>query len=47
MPIVAIDHVQLAMSFGEEAAPRRFYVEVFGLAEVPKPDQLAARGGCW
>jgi catechol 2,3-dioxygenase-like lactoylglutathione lyase family enzyme len=32
---------------GEEAAARRFYVRVLGLEEVPKPEPLAARGGCW
>jgi catechol 2,3-dioxygenase-like lactoylglutathione lyase family enzyme len=45
--IVAIDHVQLAMPAGGEAAARSFYVDVLGLAEVPKPPVLAARGGCW
>ncbi len=43
----AIDHVQLAMPAGEEAKARAFYVGVLGLAEVPKPPVLAARGGCW
>jgi catechol 2,3-dioxygenase-like lactoylglutathione lyase family enzyme len=31
---------------GEEDA-RRFYGEVLGLQEVPKPPDLATRGGCW
>ena len=42
-----IDHVQLAMPRGEEAAARRFYQGVLGLSEVAKPAVLAARGGCW
>ncbi|MFF4765498.1 VOC family protein [Streptomyces sp. NEAU-H3] len=26
---------------------RAFYTDVLGLAELPKPPVLAARGGCW
>jgi catechol 2,3-dioxygenase-like lactoylglutathione lyase family enzyme len=47
MRIVAIDHVQLAMPAGGEAAARVFYTGVLGLPETPKPPRLAARGGCW
>jgi len=47
MPIVALDHVQLAMPAGQEAAARRFYCEVLGLEEIPKPAALAGRGGAW
>jgi len=47
MAIVGLDHVQLAMPEGQEEAARRFYAGLLGLAEVPKPAQLAARGGCW
>lgn len=47
MVIRAIDHVQLAMPAGGEAAARAFYHGVLGLPEVPKPASLAARGGCW
>ena len=42
-----MDHVQLAMPRGGEAAARRFYGGVLGLIELPKPPDLAARGGCW
>jgi catechol 2,3-dioxygenase-like lactoylglutathione lyase family enzyme len=45
--VCAIDHVQLAMPPGEEAAARAFYTGVLGIREVPKPPALAARGGCW
>ncbi|KAB0682035.1 VOC family protein [Aureimonas leprariae] len=45
--IVGLDHVQLAMPAGSEAAARAFYRDVLGLAEVPKPANLAKRGGCW
>jgi catechol 2,3-dioxygenase-like lactoylglutathione lyase family enzyme len=45
--VIGIDHVQLLMPTGGEAAARRFYGEVLGLREVPKPDELSPRGGCW
>jgi len=47
MPILALDHVQLAMPEGGEHEARLFYAGLLGLAEVPKPANLAARGGCW
>jgi catechol 2,3-dioxygenase-like lactoylglutathione lyase family enzyme len=49
MKVVAIDHVQLAIPPGgeAEAAARRFYGEVLGFTELPKPAPLAARGGLW
>ena len=42
-----IDHVQVAIPVGGEDVARRFYAEALGLAEVPKPPALAARGGAW
>ena len=42
-----IEHVQLAMPQGREAEARAFYGGVLGLTEVPKPFDLASRGGCW
>lgn len=45
--IIGIDHVQLAMPAGGEAAARGFYAGVLRLSEVPKPAGLAGRGGCW
>ena len=47
MPLLRIDHIQLAMPPGEEEAARRFYGEALGLDEVAKPEHLARRGGCW
>ncbi len=47
MEIRALDHVQLAMPVGGEAAAQRFYGDVLGLPRVPKPPHLASRGGCW
>jgi catechol 2,3-dioxygenase-like lactoylglutathione lyase family enzyme len=46
-PFTAIDHVQLAMPPGEEEQARHFYRDLLGMAEVPKPSELAKRGGCW
>ena len=40
-------HVQLAMPEGAEEEARRFYGGVLGMAEVPKPEALAKRGGAW
>lgn len=45
--ITGIDHVQLAMPAGGEDDAWRFYSDVLGLREVPKPAGLAGRGGCW
>ena len=47
MKIVAIDHVQLAIPPDGEPAARRFYGEVLGLVELPKPEAMRARGGMW
>jgi catechol 2,3-dioxygenase-like lactoylglutathione lyase family enzyme len=45
--VEALNHVQLAMPAGEEAAARRFYEGILGIPEVEKPPHLAKRGGCW
>jgi len=47
MRVRGIDHVQLAMPAGGEDEARAFYGALLGLAEQPKPPDLAARGGCW
>jgi len=47
MMIIGIDHVQLAMPAGAVDIARHFYGDVLGLAEEPKPSNLAKRGGCW
>ena len=46
-PFLAIDHVQLAMPAGGENAARGFYRDLLGMIEVPKPAELASRGGVW
>jgi catechol 2,3-dioxygenase-like lactoylglutathione lyase family enzyme len=45
--ITGLDHVQIAAPPGCEEAARAFYGELLGLAEVPKPKSLLARGGVW
>jgi catechol 2,3-dioxygenase-like lactoylglutathione lyase family enzyme len=47
MKILSIDHIQIAMPPGEEAKARAFYVNVLGFTEIPKPPELAKRGGAW
>ena len=47
MKILAIDHVQIAMPMGEEERARAFYVGLLGFSELPKPPELAKRGGAW
>ena len=45
--ILSIDHVQIAMPVGEEEKARAFYIRVLGFTEIPKPPELAKRGGVW
>jgi catechol 2,3-dioxygenase-like lactoylglutathione lyase family enzyme len=47
--VVGIDHVQLAMPAGPEAEAQAeaFFTGLLGLPRIPKPPELAARGGCW
>jgi catechol 2,3-dioxygenase-like lactoylglutathione lyase family enzyme len=45
--IEGINHVQVSVPVGSEDIVRRFYCGVLGLAEVPKPEALRARGGLW
>ena len=42
-----LHHVQVACPAGGEDAARAFYGAGLGLTEVPKPPDLAGRGGCW
>ncbi len=42
-----IDHVQLAMPPGGEEQGVAFYEGLLGIPQVPKPPELATRGGCW
>ena len=47
MPVVALDHLQIAMPAGREADARRFYGELLGRRELAKPAATAGRGGVW
>jgi catechol 2,3-dioxygenase-like lactoylglutathione lyase family enzyme len=47
MRLLRLDHVQLAIPEGGEGEARRFYADALGLREVPKPSNLAGRGGAW
>ncbi len=42
-----LDHIQLAAPAGCEAEARAFWGDALGLPEVPKPADMAKRGGCW
>jgi len=43
----SILHVQVAIPVGGEDVAREFYGGLLGLKEIPKPPELAKRGGCW
>lgn len=47
MSVVGLDHVQIAIPAGAEDRARRFYGDLLGMRELPKPMPLAARGGAW
>ena len=42
-----VDHVQLAAPEGCEAEARKFFGELLGWTEIPKPENLRKRGGVW
>jgi catechol 2,3-dioxygenase-like lactoylglutathione lyase family enzyme len=42
-----LHHVQIAVPPGCEAEARAFYVDLLGMAEIPKPPHLSGRGGIW
>jgi catechol 2,3-dioxygenase-like lactoylglutathione lyase family enzyme len=43
-PPLALDHVQVAAPPGSESEAQRFYGDLLGLLELPKPPALAADG---
>lgn len=45
--ILGLDHVQVAAPRGCEEDARRFYGDLLGLEEMPKPESLCGRGGVW
>jgi len=47
MSLTGIDHIQLAAPPGCEPAARNFFGGLLEMEEIPKPELLRARGGCW
>lgn len=47
MSVIGLDHLQLAIPIDGETAARRFYCDMLGLTEIPKPESLQLRGGLW
>ena len=45
--ILRVQHAQITIPKGAETEARRFYCDVLGLKEVPKPESLQGRGGFW
>ncbi len=45
--MIALHHVQVSCPRSGEADVRKFYGDTLGLDEVPKPAELAKRGGVW
>jgi catechol 2,3-dioxygenase-like lactoylglutathione lyase family enzyme len=47
MTILSIDHIQIAIPPEGEENARGFYINILGFVEIPKPSELAKRGGAW
>ena len=47
MPILSLDHVQIAIPAGGEARARDFYCGILGFTEVEKPAAMAGRNSIW
>jgi catechol 2,3-dioxygenase-like lactoylglutathione lyase family enzyme len=47
MKILSIDHIQIALPPSGEDKAQAFYGDLLGFNEIPKPPQLAKRGGAW
>ena len=45
--ITRLDHIQLTMPAGQEAAARKFFGGLLEMEEETKPPAYAVRGGCW
>ena len=42
-----LSHVNVTMPPGREAEARHFYGGLLNLREIPKPESIRSRGGCW
>jgi catechol 2,3-dioxygenase-like lactoylglutathione lyase family enzyme len=47
MPILSIDHVQVAIPVASEERARAFYSDILGFTEISKPPQMAERKSIW
>ena len=47
MPILSIDHVQIAIPVASGDRARAFYSGILGFIEVPKPAEMAERKSIW
>jgi catechol 2,3-dioxygenase-like lactoylglutathione lyase family enzyme len=47
MPILSLDHVQIAIPIGNENRARGFYSGILGFTEIEKPPQMAERKSIW
>lgn len=42
-----LNHLQICIPVGKEDEARKFYTEIIGLVEIPKPKELLQNGGLW
>ena len=42
-----LDHLQICIPVGKEDEARKFYTNIIGLREIPKPKELIKNGGLW
>ena len=47
MPILSLDHVQVAIPAGGEETARSFYIGILGFTEQEKPAAMAGRQSMW
>ena len=45
--ILKVHHAQITIPKNAETEARKFYCEILGLKEIPKPEALLVRGGFW
>src|SRR5216683_3941776 len=47
VPILSLEHVQIAIPIASEDRARAFYSGILGFAEIAKPPQMAERKSIW
>jgi catechol 2,3-dioxygenase-like lactoylglutathione lyase family enzyme len=45
--LLRVHHAEITIPRGAEDEARKFYCELLGLREIPKPEALRGRGGFW